>query len=83
MYVVYRKKFGTGWKLPLNATELRIIFRADELQEARQFIEDDIADNVARWPELGEPREDNSKPLPSFSLGTKDFSLEYWVVRAV
>lgn len=80
-YIVKRRKIGILWD-GFEDDNLKLRFKWDD---AIKWIEDDIADMTAKWPELGVAKKvyfdksDNRKELPvmKWVLGCDDFRVEY------
>lgn len=80
-YIVKRHKIGRLWD-GFDGENLKLLFNWDY---ANKWIEDDIADMSAKWPELGVAKKvyfdksDNRKELPvmKWVLGCDEFRVEY------
>ena len=80
-YIVKRRKIGISWD-GFDGDCLKLRFKWDD---AIKWIEDDIADMSAKWPELGVARKvyfdktDDPRELPviKWVLGWDEFRVEY------
>ena len=79
-YRIIRKKIGDGWKLKDGERSDSLILTSDDKTEAEQFMNDDIEDMRAKYPELGEAQAGASwlhGPVRYRHLGDENFGLVY------
>ena len=78
-YVVLRRKVGRGWvEEEPNYVKL---FESENEDEANRFLNDDIEDTKAKWPELGLHENMSGGPgVLHVTLGEEGFSMVYTVL---
>ena len=80
--VVLRRRIGKGWH-ENEDDDYKVVFVADSLRECCRWMEDDIDDMVARWPELVRDSPPNWTSdqhhlrMELAFMGTTDFFVDY------
>lgn len=85
IYTIRKKKIGRGWKRYKDELETRTIAVKNlTWEEVTRWVEDDISDSKAKWPELGEAKKvyfddaiGNELPVVRWKMGVDEFRLEY------